>query len=122
MRRNGAARQVHGLQRGAALKKKEYAALPDVIGVKARVLCQAREPQHAVIEPCGTVEIVNVEAGLDDALEVGRHISPHLKDSACLFGHAARFPRRLPDDFYLRLANAADAADRRFDHARQFLR
>src|ERR1051326_6154983 len=45
--------------------------------------------------------------------------SPHIQHRARLVRHAARVPRRIPDDVDLGLAHASDTGDRIFDLARQ---
>src|SRR5215204_6192878 len=60
------------------------------------------------------------------ALNVGssgtRRNSPHVEHGAGLVRHAARVPRRIPDDVNLDLADTSDARHRILHHDRELLR
>ena len=75
VRRNGAAGHVHGFERGAAAKQQQHAFAADVVGAKARIAGQRGELQHLLVEAGRTVEIVDVEAGLDHAVELGHRLT-----------------------------------------------
>src|SRR6185437_17162535 len=68
---NGAAGQLHGLQRMAAEEQQQHAARADVIGAQPGVAIDAVEPEHLLVERTGALEGVDVEHGFEHADEVG---------------------------------------------------
>src|SRR5262249_49052808 len=119
VRGNRAARHAHRLERGAAAKQQQYALAADIVGAKPRVAGQLGESQYLLVEARRTVEIVDVETGLDHALEL--HASPHIEHGPRFVRHAARIPGRVPYDIDLHLTHARDARDRVLHHGRQLL-
>src|SRR5215471_19047346 len=69
VRRDRAARHAHGFERRAAVKQQQHTLTADIIGAKARVAGQRIKPQHLLVETRRTVEVIDVETGLDHALE-----------------------------------------------------
>src|SRR5712692_1838472 len=77
VRRDRAAGQVHGLERGAAAKQQQHALAADIVGAKARIAGQGRELEHPLVETSRPLEVIDVEAGLEHTAEL-RHVSHHI--------------------------------------------
>ncbi len=80
VRRNGAAGHANGFQGRAPAKQQEHALPADVVGAKARIVGECFQSQHLLVKACRTIEIIDVEAGLDYAVELGHgrsERSPH---------------------------------------------
>ena len=61
MRRDGAARHAHGLQREAALEQQQHAVAADVVGAKPLIAGERLELEHLLVEARRPVEVVDVE-------------------------------------------------------------
>src|SRR5579859_5218620 len=56
MRRNRAAGKLHGLQRTAAQKQEQHAAMADIVSAKSRIAINAVEPENLFVERTGAFE------------------------------------------------------------------
>ena len=81
MRRNSAAGKMHGLQRVAAQKQQQHAAMTDVVSAKPRIAINAVQAKDLFIKRTGALECLNVKNGFQNA-EERRH-------SPFPFSHAA---------------------------------
>src|SRR5215469_3521598 len=73
VRGNGAAGKMHGLQRVAAQKQLQYAAMTDVVSAKPRIAINAVQAKNLFIERTGALERLDVENGFQNA-EERRHL------------------------------------------------
>src|SRR5580693_8616251 len=71
MRRYGAAGKMNRVERMAAQKQQQDAAMPDVVSAKPLVAIDAVEPEHQFVERTGALERVDVKRRLQDANESG---------------------------------------------------
>src|SRR5689334_22023011 len=67
MRRNRAAGQVHGLQRMAAKKQQQHAAMADVVSAQPWVAIDAVQPKHLLVERTSALERLDIEHCFQDA-------------------------------------------------------
>src|SRR5262249_17848024 len=73
VRGNGAAGKMHGLQRVAAQKQQQYAAMTDVVSAKPRIAINAVQAKNLFIERTGALEWLDVENGFQNS-EERRHL------------------------------------------------
>ena len=71
MRRDGAAGQMHGLERAAAQKQEQHAASADVIGAQPLIAVDAVEAEHLLVERTGALEFIDIERSFQNAEQVG---------------------------------------------------
>jgi hypothetical protein len=71
VRRNGASRHSNRLQRRAAAKQQQDALAAYSIGAKTRVMRQDGQLEHLLIEPRCPVQIIDIKAGFENAIELG---------------------------------------------------
>src|SRR5215831_3139623 len=73
VRRYSAAGELHGLQRMAAQKQQQHAAMTDVVSAKPGIAINAVESKDLLIERTGALECLDVEHGFQNA-EKSRHL------------------------------------------------
>ena len=71
MRRDGAAGQLHGLQRVTAQKQEQHAARADVVSAEPLIAINAVEPEHLFVERTRALERVHVKHRFQHAEQVG---------------------------------------------------
>lgn len=71
VRRDRASRHSNGLQRRAAAKQQEHAPAAHVVGAKTGVMPEERQLEHLLIEARCPVEIIDIKAGFENAIELG---------------------------------------------------
>ena len=74
MRRNSSARKTHGLQRVAAQKQQQYAAMTDVVSAKPWIAINAVQAKNLFVERTGALERINIERGFENAKKVGHDV------------------------------------------------
>jgi hypothetical protein len=69
--RNGASRHSDGLKRRAAAKQQQDALAAYAIGTETRVVRKDSQREHLLIEPRCPVQIIDIKAGFENAIELG---------------------------------------------------
>jgi hypothetical protein len=62
---------VDGLQGRAAAKQQKYAPAAYVVGAESRVPREQRQAEDRLIEKGGPVEVIDIEASFENAVELG---------------------------------------------------
>src|SRR5262244_3481773 len=91
VRRNGSAGHAHGFEREAAPEDEQHALAADVVSAEARVARERGELEHVLVETRRAIEIVDVERGLEHAVEPGHEGSMSCRETGPgVCGHRPR--------------------------------
>src|SRR6516225_11440190 len=97
MWRNSAARKTHGLQRVAAQKQQQHAAMTDIVSAKPRIAINAVQAKNLFVERTGALECLDVKNGFQHA-EKRRHLPFPFPRAAipAVGGKLFKLPERFP--------------------------